>query len=311
MSFWTALVLVSLCAVLWDIGIVLQKQAVDVLPALRMGRELPRALRGLVTSSRWMAGLGASAAGWGLFAWALSFTPVSLARAIQGAGFVILALFSTAFLRYRLSAAEWTGVALVTGGVTVLGIAGRSPGAVPPSIDTAKAFLGMGACLGAGAAAMILPRIRRLRVPPVVAVSIAAGILLGLGDAGTRAALLFLQRPGSWAPAGLSAAALVAFYVSGFLVLSRAYQHGGPVVVTAVSDLCARLAAIVMGLEALSEKLPAEPGRQVLTVLGFAAILVGAVTLSRFTGENLAASQRPGKPEKPEAATPAKVDADG
>ena len=66
MSIWFALLLVSLCAVLWDVGIVLQKLAVDLVPQINLGRSLPRTVGQLLTSGQWMAGLGASAAGWGL-----------------------------------------------------------------------------------------------------------------------------------------------------------------------------------------------------------------------------------------------------
>ena len=126
MSIWFALLLVSLCAVLWDAGIVLQKLAVDSFPRITLGRSLPRALGRLLTSGRWMAGLAASAAGWGLFVFALSFTPVSVARAIQGSGFVILAVFSVLFLRHRLTLREWCGVLMVTAGIAALGIAGSA-----------------------------------------------------------------------------------------------------------------------------------------------------------------------------------------
>ncbi len=155
MSIWVALILVSLCAVLWDAGILLQKVAVDALPPLRLGRGLGRTLRGLLTSGRWMAGLGASAAGRGLFAWALAFTPVSVARAIQGSGFVILAIFSMVVLRYRLSAAEWLGVAMVTAGVITLGIADRSPGGASGRLDLPGALPGLAACAAVCAGAFV------------------------------------------------------------------------------------------------------------------------------------------------------------
>jgi drug/metabolite transporter (DMT)-like permease len=313
MSIWLALLLVSLCAILWDAGIILQKLAVDALPPLRLGRGLHLSLRGLLTSGRWMTGLAASAAGWGLFAWALSFTPVSVARAIQGSGFVILALFSMVVLRDRLSTAEWLGVVLVTAGVAALGIAGQAPAHGQGRLEVTSALGGAAACLLACLAAFGLSRALRLlvppvRIPPVVVVSIAAGILLGLGDVCTRAVLLALRNGGPWLTVGAAALCLVGFYVSGFLVLSRAYQHGRPIVVTAVSDLCARLAAIFMGVTALGERLPSDPGLRALTLAGFCSILSGAVLLSRFGGEGLA-SQLTRESKQGERPVPPELDA--
>jgi len=316
MSIWIALVLISLCALLWDAGIVLQKLAVDTLPRIALGRRLGRSLLGLLSSGRWMAGLAASAAGWGLFAWALAFTPVSVARAIQGSGFVILAVFSMVFLRQRLTAADWSGIALVTAGVAALGIAERTPAAGAAAITLTGLLPGVIACVIVAVGAWAVPTVRGTRRPGVVAFSIAAGVTLGVGDVLTKVALVEVQR-GAWGPFAAAAASLVAFYVSGFLVLSRAYQHGRPIVVTAVSDLSARLVAIFLGVMALGEAPPADLKLRLLTVLGFAAILSGAFLLSRFGGGELAsalgrgrASEVPGQPQEGKEAVPAEIDPD-
>ena len=114
---------------------------------------------------------------------------------------------------------------------------------------------------------------------------------------------------------------MIAFYVSGFLVLSRAYQHGRPIVVTAVSDLCARLVSIILGIVVLREIPSADPALRVLTLAGFAAILSGAVLLSRFTGGELVsafstggsspgASEVPDEAQEGKRAVPAEVDPD-
>src|SRR5512139_1816509 len=114
MSIWICIGMIAACAVCWDVGVVWQKQAADHLPRLQVGHQLLATLRAFLTSRKWIGGLVLSAAGWGLFAFALSFTPVSLARSIQGSGFVLLAVFSILFLDHRLSVLEWTGVLVVT-----------------------------------------------------------------------------------------------------------------------------------------------------------------------------------------------------
>jgi len=289
MSIWIALILVTLCAVLWDVGIVLQKQAVDRAQRIRFGRSTAASLRALLKSGRWLAGLGASAAGWGLFVVALAFIPVSVARAIQGSGFVILAVFSLVFLRHKLSAREWLGVVLVTSGIVALGIANSSTGRVQGDPDLVRLIPALAACLLVCAAAYALPSLLRVRLPWVIVFSIMAGTLLGLGDVATKVLLGLLERHGLRIAAAAAGAGLIVFYVSGFLLLSRAYQHGRAILVTAVSDLCARLAAIFVGIAALGEALAAEPRLRVLAAAGYAGIVLGAMLLARFSGEELAA----------------------
>jgi uncharacterized membrane protein len=316
MSIWGALILISLCAILWDAGIVLQKAAVDRLPRIRFGRGLAPALLALLKSGRWMAGLAASAVGWGLFAFALTFTPVSVARAIQGSGFVILALFSLVFLKHRLSAREWIGVALVTAGIVALGIADSSPGSLPQGISPGRCAAAFAAGLCACAAAWAVPGVLRIRLPWVITFSFIAGICLGLGDVSTKVLLDVLQGSGFGFPAAAAGAGLILLYVSGFLVLSRAYQHGRAILVTAVSDLCSRLVAIVIGIAALGEALAGDRRLRMLAVLGYGAIIVGAVLLSRFSGEGIAerlaetGSEPFGQPQEGERSAPAQVDAD-
>jgi len=310
MSIWVALILITLCALLWDAGIVLQKLAVDRIPRLRLGRGFAAALRCLLSSGRWMAGLAASAIGWGLFAFALAFTPVSVARAIQGSGFVILALFSLLFLGHRLTAREWIGVALVTCGIAALGVAGSHSGSVQGSIAIGRLLPAVAVCLLACAAAFAVPGLLRNRPPSVIAFSVAAGILLGLGDVSTKVLLTALQGRGFGPLAAAAGAGVIVFYVSGFLVLSRAYQHGRAILVTAVSDLCSRLVAIFIGITALGEATSGDPW---LAALGYSAILVGAVFLARFSGEQIAdglgKSQSPGQPQEEKRSSPAEVDA--
>ena len=311
MSIWFALLLVSLCAVLWDAGIVLQKLAVDRLPRITLGSGLPRAVGRLLASRMWMGGLAASAAGWGLFVFALSFTPVSVARAIQGSGFVILAVFSVLFLRHRLTLREWCGVALVTAGIAALGIAGSSTPAAQGHLSFGAVVLAVTICLLVCGAAYALPAVLRLRVPWVNVFSIVAGTLLGLGDVATKILIELLQRRGFWLALAATGAGLLVVYISGFLVLSRSYQHGRAILVTAVSDLCSRLVAIFVGIMALGEALAVDPALRAVQVLGYAGIICGAVMLSRFGGEEIAglASQRLAQAEKSEGAHPSQVDA--
>ncbi len=283
---WLAIALVGTCAVCWDLGVVLQKRAADALPPLVPGSAWRSTLWRFLRSPGWMGGLALSGVGYALFAIALSFTPVSVARSIQGLGFVVLALMSVFFLNHRLSVREWLGVLGVTGGVLLLGLSAPSEQVDPAAIDLTQLALGV---VGAVAVCVLLELVRRglrLRRLSAVVVSFVSGTLLGLGDVLTRALLV------QWPHARLLALTelgppLVLAYVIGFLLLSRAYQHGRALVVTGVSDLAARLVTLVLGMLAMNEALPPEPGLRAMRVVGFAAIFVSTAALAHLSAEGL------------------------
>jgi multidrug transporter EmrE-like cation transporter len=283
-SIWLSIVLISLCAVCWDAGVVLQKQAADGLPPLASAKALKR----FVTSPRWMLGLGLSAGGWGLFAWALEGTPVSLARAIQGSGLVILAFFSVLFLDHRLKGTEWVSVLAVTAGVLALGFS--EPAEAPTATVLVPGTLGagiggaLGLCL---LSFLFFPRLAALfGAAPVT--SAIAGVLLGLGDVLTKALLVAVDGGKLGLAFGVLGPALATVYLGGFFVLSRGYQHGRALVVTAISDTASRLVSLVLGVGAMGEAFPQGAADRALRVGGLALVIVGTIFLARFTGEQLA-----------------------
>lgn len=289
MSIWSSIVLISLCAVCWDAGVVLQKQAADGLPPLSSVKALKR----FVTSPRWMLGLAVSAGGWGLFAWALEGTPVSLARAIQGSGLVILAFFSVLFLDHRLKPREWASVLAVTAGILALGFSEPAESRTATVLEPGALGAGIGGALGVCLAGWLgfagLSAI--FGAAPVV--SATAGILLGLGDVLTKA-LLVAAGAGKLALAfGVLGPALATVYLGGFFVLSRGYQQGRALVVTAVSDTASRLVSLALGVWTMGEAFPQGAADRALRVGGLALVIVGTIFLARFTGEQLA--QRTGE----------------
>lgn len=288
LSIWLSILLITLCAICWDVGVVWQKQAADQLPPIALGPRILHTLRAFVLSRKWMGGLIISGLGWGLFAWALNSTPISLARAIQGSGFVILAFFSILFLEHRLQTWEWLGVIIVTAGIVALGLSEPVQNATPSVLNPTR--LGLAVAL-AGGLCLVLYAVRKfldLGFDWVVIFSIIAGTLLGLGDVFTKTILIQLHSRAYLSAFGLLAPALVLFYLTGFFLLSRGYQHGRAILVTAVSDFCARIITIVLGVYALGETFPHQPLYSGLRLAGLAAILFGTALLARFSGEQLA-----------------------
>ena len=122
----------------------------------------------------------------------------------------------------------------------------------------------------------------------VVVFSIFSGTFLGTGDVLTKAVMVAANAKSYLVAFGVIGPALVVFYLTGNFLLSRAYQHGRAIVVTAVSDFCSRLITIFYGVFALGEFFPTDPMARGLRIAGLAAVLSGTVLLSRFSGEQLA-----------------------
>ncbi len=288
MSIWVCIVLITLCAICWDIGVVLQKKGSDALPRVAWGRELPRTIIAFFKHRLWLGGLVISAAGWGLFAYALNYTPISLARTIQGSGFVILAVFSILFLNHRLTVMEWAGVFIITAGIVALGLS-EPPEERTTSTILAYPFLFLG---GSSVAFLFilygLKKAFNLGFDWVVIFSIAAGVTLGMGDVFTKTVMTAAGNKSFVAAFGLFAPLLIVFYLTGQMLLSRSYQHGRAILVTAVSDFFARVVSILFGVYALGEAFPQSPLLKGLRIAGLASILIGATFMARYSSEEIA-----------------------
>ncbi len=288
MSIWISILLITVCAVFWDIGVVLQKQGADCLPVIAWGKELPKTILACFKNWKWTGGLIASGLGWGVFVYALTFTPVSLARTIQGSGFIILAFFSILFLNHRLKSWEWIGVSVITAGIVALGLSEPPEAKTVPTIIYFRLLI-----LLAGFIALIvllysLKKMLNLGFQWVIIFSIGSGTMLGLGDVSTKTMLNAASQHNYLLAFGLVAPFLVVCYLSGLMLLSRSYQHGRAILVTAVSDFLSRMLTILFGVFALGETFPSDLRLKSLRIAGLAAIILGAAMMARLSSEQLA-----------------------
>lgn len=287
MSIWICILLITGCAVCWDVGVVWQKQAADTLPKLEVSRKLFKIIKAFVFSRKWIGGLVISGVGWGLFVFALNYTPVSLARSIQGSGFVILAFFSIFFLHHRLKAWEWLGVIIVTAGIIALGFSESSESGTTSVMIPSRLIPAVAAVIAICFVVYAARSKFGFGFNWLVVFSIFAGVLMGLGDVLTKAFMDSISEKASIIALGLIPLFLILFYLVGFLILSRGYQQGRAIVVTAVSDFCSRLVTIFVGVFAMQEVFPQELLYRDLRLVGLAAILLGTILLARFSGEQL------------------------
>ena len=278
---------VILGTVLWDLGAVLQKKAVGKLSADR----LPVA--SLLGSPGWMLGLLITALGWGLFVFGLDRMPISTARTITAGSYVILALFSYIFLRTPLSLVEWAAVACVTAGIVLLGLRDVS-GPASPSAE--RVLFGLACTVLLSLAIFMAPRLLgRSPRASLFAFAALSGLLGSAGDLLTKVLLLFLQKaPFPAAGLVLAAAGLIAFYLAGFYMLSRAYQVGTVMGGVVVSDFFGRVGVLFLGWLSLSEPLGGAGPGGLERALGLLLVLGGSLLLGRFAASP-GAESRPGQ----------------
>ncbi len=294
MSIWLSVLLITIFAVAVNLGVVFQKQAADTLPQLNVGKGFNKTILAFLTSKKWMAGLIISGIGWGFFVWALTFTPISLARSIQGSGFVVLAFFSIFFLNHQLKVSEWAAVIVVTLGIVALGLSEPAQEQTVSVIAPVRFFSGVGISCVICLLVFLSRYVWKNDLNLLIVFSIISGAFAGLGDVFTRAVTVETGSKAYLLAFGIMFPCLIFFYITQIFILTRAYQHGRAIVAIAVNDFCARLIAIFIGIFAMGEALPADPRHRILRLAGFIMVLFGTVLLARFSGEQLVAEKAAG-----------------
>src|SRR5262245_35800880 len=286
MSIWTAIVLSGLATSCYQIGIVLQKAAADRLPRIGWEEGQRHALRSFLRSPTWLAGIGTMTVGWVFFLKAVANAPVSIVQPVLGFGLVLLALFSVVVLHERLRTLEWAGIAMMIGGLVLLGLSG-SGGTAAPTLGLAALLTVSVVCLGLLAAAVRIGRAGRW-VPLPIVLGFGAGVLIGLAALYTKGLFLSLE-------AGRAALGWLVFLplmtaanLGGLWVQQAGFQQGRALIVVAMNAVTNKVVTIAGGMLTLGELLPAEPELALARIAGFVTILAGSVILARFGGEEIA-----------------------
>jgi hypothetical protein len=144
--------------------------------------------------------------------------------------------------------------------------------------------------LAAAAAFLLLGRPagarRRPLLKPLAVFAALSGLLSSVGDLMLKILLSAVESPGPFlqrlAPLCAAGAGLIAFYLAGFYMLSRAYQAGTVVAGVVISDIAARIGAIVLGAVVLAEPLRGPGSTGLLRLAGFLAVLGGSLLLGRL-----------------------------
>ncbi|MFB6983054.1 hypothetical protein [Streptomyces scopuliridis] len=218
---------------------------------------------------RYTAGLALDGLGFVLQIVALRALPIYAVGAALAASLAVTAVAAARVLKVRLSSTEWAAVAVVCGGLAMLGLASGAEGGRTGSTALRWALLAVAlAVLVAGTVAGRLPD-----KPRALVLGLGAGCGFGVVEVSVR----LIDSP------DLANPALYALPVAGgaaFLLLTSAFQRGSVTTATAGMVLGETIGPALVGVVWLGDR--TRDGLGWLAIAGFAVAVAGALTLARF-----------------------------
>jgi drug/metabolite transporter (DMT)-like permease len=283
-----AVVVALLATTSYHLGLILEKRALGQLPAID-ARHALRLLRILATAPAWLAGFCLMLCGFGLQVVALTQAPVSVVQPILGSGIVILLVLSRVVLRERLGRLELTCVLAMAAAIVVLALS--ATGSAGHVGQRTNGLLLAAVAVPAGLVALVLglsvsgsrsTQGRHRASANGVSYAVASGLLYGVATlaikgmsgtivrhAGLHARLIaaVAESPYPYVTVGCSAL--------GLLIFQTGLQRCRVSIVGPVSNITGSVFFIVAGTWLFGERLPADPGKLALRLIGI--VVAGAV----------------------------------
>jgi uncharacterized membrane protein len=268
-SLVVGLVLALLTAAAFNWSWVAQHTITSQLPRLTVRRPW-WSLRVLFGHRRWLFAFLVGVAGWGFYIVAVHLAPLSLVQAVSAGGIALLAVFAQRALGERLPRREWIGVGIAVAGLVFLAasLAGgenRAEHASWLAVGSWFVVSWIAAALSIGPTAPL--------IAPGAGFGLAAGLMYGAADVGTKAAwysgwFLLLIIP-IWACHGLA-----------FTLIQLSFQRGRALATAGLSSFCTNALPIAAGILVYHEQVPEGP-LGALRVLAFICVVVGAAAVAR------------------------------
>ena len=265
----------------YQVGLLMQKIGADRMPRLELTLRQQGVFGAFLRSPLWLGGIAVTAVGWVFFLKAIAHAPVSLVQPVLGFGLCLFALFSVVVLKEHLRRLEWAGIALMVGGIVLLGISAAGEPQRAARVSATALFGVSLVWLALLAAAVPLGRSGRTVARPVV-LGFAAGVLIGLAALYTKGLFLSLEAGLPWVAWMVLLPLLLVANISGLWVQQAGFQQGRALIVSAMNAVTNKVVTIVGGMATLGELLPAEPSLAAARLVGFLTIVTGTALLARF-----------------------------
>ncbi|MFI1444931.1 hypothetical protein [Streptomyces fructofermentans] len=238
----------------------------------------PGVLR-LLGSGAWWWAVGLNAAAALLHVAALKYGPLTLVQPLGALTLVAAVPLGARMAGRRVGAVEWRGTALTLAGLAALLVTASGP--APDDVLSVPEALAV-----AGVTAALIGALTR-RARPGLRHAGASGVASGVASALTQTVTVATtDRSGPLLGVEVVAVALlVALFAAGGLLLSQTAYKGGLGAPLSVVTLANPLAAAVIGLSLLGERLRGGAPGLLLALAGAAVAACGVVTLSRWAPE--------------------------
>lgn len=264
------------CALATNAGFLLKRRGALEAPAVAARRPLHSAAE-LFRSRWWTIGWLVALGAWLLHIGALALAPLSVVQAVLSGGLVFLAVLAERFFGFQLQRRQWTGLAITSAGLAVIGVTsgrnGNGSSSLAALIGVEAAVFALGALLVIGSIRLDMSHRRE-----GMALGVAAGALFGVSDIAikylTHAAsggVLSLVSP--WLLTAL-AAWIVSFYVS-----ARSLQLGPGLEVIALTSVTANAVAITGGILVFHDPVGTGPVEIAGRLLAFGLVIAGAALM--------------------------------
>lgn len=263
------------CSVCYGTASVLQAVAARSVEAGSDSGVDPILLLRAVLQWRYLAGMSLDVVGFSLQVAALRMVPIYVVAAALAASIAVTGVVSAWVFSARLSAVEWSAVAVVCASLAMLGGAAGPEGTQHGPAGLGWALLGVVAVVFAvgAAAGRLSDRARSL------ALGLAAGTGFGVVEVSVRLVdpfdptkLAFYGNPATYTLAAGGAA--------GFLLLTSALHRGSVTTTVAAMVVGETVAPALVGVMWLGDR--ARDGLGWMVVTGFVVAVAGTLVLARF-----------------------------
>jgi drug/metabolite transporter (DMT)-like permease len=286
MTAHPGIVLAIVAAIVYNLGFIVEKRALDRLPALE-AHHLPRLARTLFSAPAWLAGFFLICGGLVLQVLVLSLEPLTVAQPLQVSGVVVTILFSRLLLHERLGRAELACIGFIAVAVALLSLSsGHGPGT-----DAGTRAAGAAIAAAAVPACVTVPVIyyqtRRRHRLTGVREACCAGLIYGFAGVALKAlsAAVFAtpHSRGALLAAAITSPYLYAMLVSsaiGMCLFQVALQRSPVSIVMPISLVIGTGYLVVIGSWLFHERLPASPVSLAMRLGGGVAAVAVPVILT-------------------------------
>src|SRR4051812_7234582 len=264
-----------------NVGFLLRHRGAVSAPAVDVRHPL-RTVAGLFSSKWWTIGFAVAAVAWALHVAALGLAPLSLVQVVLASGFVLLGMLAERFFGFELGRREWTGIALTTIGLALLGVTAAtepSGGGARSGYAVAGAVAFEGALVGIGLLLVISHQTERVPGGRGNLLGAAAGLLFTVSHIGIKALTgsVSAADPGTWLSPWVPV--IVLAFLGAFFASARSLQVGDAVPVIAITSAISNVTAILGGVVVFGDPLGSSAAVVAVRVCAFVLVIAASALI--------------------------------